>query len=83
MAGEDDKELSHAEFWDNRYVNSDGAAPTHEWFRSFDALESFFQKNLFGVPGLAAEDNPLILHLGSGDSVSHRLCLNHCLSPTR
>ncbi|KAK5659858.1 hypothetical protein OQA88_13321 [Cercophora sp. LCS_1] len=67
-AAADDRALSHASFWDDRYSQSDGSAPTHEWFRSFSALESFFEANLFSSPGHAPGDRPLILHLGSGDS---------------
>jgi hypothetical protein len=69
MTAENDQALSHAEYWDERYSKSDGTAPTHEWFRSFDDLEQFFQKNFFQIDGLKSSDNPLILHLGSGDSV--------------
>ncbi|RSL99066.1 hypothetical protein BHE90_005198 [Fusarium euwallaceae] len=69
MTVENDQALSHSEYWDERYSKSDGAAPTHEWFRSSDDLEQFFQKNLFEADGLKPSDNPLILHLGSGDSV--------------
>lgn len=69
MTGETDEELSHSEYWDERYSKSDGAAPTHEWFRSFSDLEPFFQKNLFEVDRLKPSDNLRILHLGSGDSV--------------
>lgn len=56
--------LAYAEFWDERYSKA-GEEPTHEWFRSFDALEPFFKKHLFTKPHDAR-----ILHLGSGDSVS-------------
>ncbi|KAJ4300369.1 hypothetical protein N0V88_003043 [Collariella sp. IMI 366227] len=81
-----DQALSSASFWDERYSSkSDGnSAPTHEWFRSFSDLEPFFVKDLFTVPGLTPADNPLVLHLGSGDSViplefaargyKHQLC---------
>ncbi|OAA65303.1 Methyltransferase type 11 [Niveomyces insectorum RCEF 264] len=65
---ENDEVLSRAEFWDERYAKTDGEAPTHEWFRSFDDLEEFFQKVLFQSAGRRPDDNPLILHLGSGDS---------------
>ncbi|KAK8233206.1 S-adenosyl-L-methionine-dependent methyltransferase [Phyllosticta capitalensis] len=54
--------LAYAEFWDERYSKA-GEEPTHEWFRSFDALEPFFKKHLFTKPHDAR-----ILHLGSGDS---------------
>ncbi|KAM7183485.1 S-adenosyl-L-methionine-dependent methyltransferase [Naviculisporaceae sp. PSN 640] len=67
-APSNDKALSQASFWDERYSHADGSVPTHEWFRSFSALESFFNANLFSSPGHAPEDHPLIMHLGSGDS---------------
>lgn len=65
-----DEALSKPEYWDEHYAKSDGQAPTHEWFRSFADLEEFFQISLFEAPGFTAPDNPVILHLGSGDSVS-------------
>ncbi len=67
----DDAALSHASYWDERYARADDSTsdPTHEWFRSFSDLVPFFERHLFTVPGLTPEDNPLILHLGSGDSV--------------
>ncbi|EFW99512.1 hypothetical protein CMQ_7880 [Grosmannia clavigera kw1407] len=83
---ENDEVLSHSEFWDERYSQTDGEKPTHEWFRSFNELEEFFQQKLFQAPGRRVEDNPLILHLGSGDSVipiefsargyKHQLCVD-------
>ncbi|KAK0610888.1 S-adenosyl-L-methionine-dependent methyltransferase [Immersiella caudata] len=60
--------LSHASYWDEYYSQSDGSAPTHEWYRSFSTLEPFFAANLFEASGFAPADDPLILHLGSGDS---------------
>ena len=66
---ENDEALSHPEYWDERYSKADGEAPTHEWFRSFGDLEEFFQKVLFQSAGRTPDDKPLILHLGSGDSV--------------
>lgn len=78
---ENDRQLSHSEYWDSRYVVSDGENPTHEWFRSFQTLQPFFQKNLFDVRDPATGADPYILHLGSGDSVSDCkiiLSLNRC-----
>ncbi|KAF7544346.1 hypothetical protein G7Z17_g10026 [Cylindrodendrum hubeiense] len=69
MTVEEDKALGRPDYWDSRYAKSDGDDPTHEWFRSFADLEPFFHKNLFETQGVKAEDAPLILHLGSGDSV--------------
>ncbi|KAH6627217.1 hypothetical protein B0J18DRAFT_426811 [Chaetomium sp. MPI-SDFR-AT-0129] len=79
-----DVALGRPEYWDEHYSKSDGEQPTHEWFRSFEDLEDFFHQNLFTAPGLTAADDPLILHLGSGDSViplelssrgySHHIC---------
>ncbi|KAK3377013.1 S-adenosyl-L-methionine-dependent methyltransferase [Lasiosphaeria ovina] len=64
----DGQVMSQASYWDQRYSKSDGSAPTHEWSLTFSALEAFFDANLFGAPGLGPSDDPLILHLGSGDS---------------
>ncbi|KOS20674.1 Endothelin-converting enzyme 2 [Escovopsis weberi] len=66
---ESDRNLSRAEYWDERYSKADGEAPTHEWFRSFADLEGFFDAKLFRAPGRAPSDAPAILHLGCGDSV--------------
>jgi len=69
MDASTDQALSYASYWDERYLQSDGSAPTHEWFRSFSALEPFFTSNLLESEGFTPSDHPLILHLGSGDSV--------------
>ncbi|KAF2087702.1 S-adenosyl-L-methionine-dependent methyltransferase [Saccharata proteae CBS 121410] len=58
--------LATPEYWDKRYVKSDGEHPTHEWFRSYEALEPFLATHLFEPRAPAT--NPRILHLGSGDS---------------
>ncbi|KAK0648098.1 S-adenosyl-L-methionine-dependent methyltransferase [Cercophora newfieldiana] len=68
MEATNDKVLSHATFWDQQYLQSDGSVPTHEWYRSFLTLEPFFALNLFNSEGFAPQDEPLLLHLGSGDS---------------
>ncbi|KAK2037969.1 hypothetical protein LZ31DRAFT_508809 [Colletotrichum somersetense] len=58
--------LATPEFWNERYTKSDGSNPTHEWFRTFAALEPFFQRHLFSQR--PPESAPRIMHLGSGDS---------------
>ncbi|CAI0655355.1 unnamed protein product, partial [Colletotrichum noveboracense] len=58
--------LATPEFWNERYTKSDGSNPTHEWFRTFAALEPYFQKHLFTER--SPETSPRIMHLGSGDS---------------
>jgi hypothetical protein len=58
-------ELETAEFWDQRYKGAEKV--THEWFRSFESLESTFKEHLEG------RTNPRILHLGCGDSVNSSL----------
>ncbi|KAL2129515.1 hypothetical protein VTI74DRAFT_7643 [Chaetomium olivicolor] len=68
----EDELLSHAWYWDQRYSKSDGTTPSHEWFRSFSDLEPFLERNLLSTPGFTAQDNPVILHLGSGDSLTIR-----------
>jgi EEF1A lysine methyltransferase 4 len=66
----EDQQLGLSEYWDSRYATSNNNDPTHEWFRSFSQVLPFLQKNLLEQPGRTAQDNPKILHLGSGDSVS-------------
>jgi len=68
---EKEQALLHSEYWDCYYSKSEKDAPVHEWFRSFVDLQPFLQTQLFEAGGLKPEDNPLILHLGSGDSVSY------------
>ncbi|KAJ4424081.1 hypothetical protein N0V82_001328 [Gnomoniopsis sp. IMI 355080] len=90
MTQEEDQALSRPEYWDARYVVGDGSKPTHEWFRTFAELEPFFKQNLLTAEGVKAEDDPLILHLGTGDSLipielasrgyQHQLCVD--FSPT-
>ncbi|KAK4463588.1 hypothetical protein QBC42DRAFT_285216, partial [Cladorrhinum samala] len=60
----EDQALSDPTYWDARYSNSLG----HEWFRDFEELKPFFERNLLSVPGFTPDDDPAILHLGSGDS---------------
>ncbi|KAK4135938.1 hypothetical protein BT67DRAFT_400405 [Trichocladium antarcticum] len=62
---EQDRALATAQYWDEQYAKSSSDTPTHEWLRGFSDLESFFQSTL---PSRRSQDNPLILHLGSGDS---------------
>lgn len=69
MAASNDQALGHALYWDEHYSQSDGSTPTHEWYVQFSDLEPFFERNIFASPGLTAKDNPMVLHLGSGDSV--------------
>ncbi|KXX78260.1 Endothelin-converting enzyme 2 [Madurella mycetomatis] len=86
MAASNDQALSHALYWDERYSQSDGSTPTHEWYLSFPDLEPFFERNIFASPGLTAKDDPIVLHLGSGDSIvpvefaargyKHQLCVD-------
>ncbi|KAI1773278.1 S-adenosyl-L-methionine-dependent methyltransferase [Hypoxylon cercidicola] len=66
MADEELKRLAHADYWDERYSGVGPDQQVHEWFRSFDDLEEFFDRNLF--QSLGPEKAPRILHLGSGDS---------------
>ena len=67
MSNSTDKEgwaLSKPEYWDEKYRMSDGKQPTHEWFKSYDALRPFFAAHLFGRP-----TDIFLAHLGSGDSL--------------
>lgn len=65
---EEDRALTTPEYWDEHFAaaSSDADASTHEWLRSYSELESLFQEILGGRD----VEDPLILHLGSGDSVS-------------
>ncbi|KAI1134591.1 S-adenosyl-L-methionine-dependent methyltransferase [Hypoxylon sp. FL0543] len=63
---EENERLARPEFWDQRYAQAEGDRPTHEWFRTFSDLESFFDRRLFNTQ--SPDANPRILHLGSGDS---------------
>jgi len=63
---EEGRALATPEYWNTRYTTSSGPEPTHEWFRSYAALEPFFARHLF--PSYPPSSNPQILHLGSGDS---------------
>ncbi|KAL0764991.1 hypothetical protein CaCOL14_012250 [Colletotrichum acutatum] len=58
--------LATPELWNQRYTKSDGSHPTHEWLRTFEALEPFFEKHLFSQR--RPDTSPRIMHLGSGDS---------------
>lgn len=80
MSIDEEQVLAYSSYWDNGYSKSDGDRPTHEWYRSFSELETFFQNNMFGLQRFKAETNPKILHLGSGDSVCHYQPRTSCLS---
>ncbi|KAK0252093.1 hypothetical protein B0A54_07796 [Friedmanniomyces endolithicus] len=58
--------LATPEYWDERYLRSDGGRPTHEWFKSYDQLQPFLTNHLFNVR--RPQDQPTVLHLGAGDS---------------
>lgn len=62
------RELASPEYWDKRYAKhsrgSESEHGTHEWFRTFEQLRPFLQKEL--PDPISA---PRILHLGCGDSV--------------
>ena len=74
MSEEEISALKNPEYWDERYSKAEGDEPTHEWFRSYSDLKPFFTKHLFEKYN-AAKD-PLILHLGAGDSVGSFLVLS-------
>ncbi|MCJ1320338.1 hypothetical protein MMC15_005676 [Xylographa vitiligo] len=57
-------ELGFPDYWNRRYANvAESEQATHEWFRTFDKLRLFLEKEL---PSASSE--PRILHLGCGDS---------------
>ena len=66
MAEELSRELGSQVYWDKRYSASaaSGEGASHEWFRTFEKLRPFLEKEL-----PSSDQNPQILHLGCGDSV--------------
>ena len=65
MDAESSKALGFPEYWNKRYDQVEVSEQArHEWFRTFDKLRSFLEKEL---PDASSE--PRILHLGCGDSV--------------
>lgn len=59
------KELGFPNYWNERYENvSKNEGATYEWFRSFEKLRPFLEREL---PAPSSE--PQMLHLGCGDSV--------------
>lgn len=66
MSNAETKRLAYSEYWNHRYSEVGFDEQVHEWFRSFNDLESFFDRHLFRPRG--PETVPRILHLGSGDS---------------
>lgn len=69
MSVAETKRLAHIEYWDDRYAEEGSDKQVYEWFRSFNDIEPFFNRHLFQIRG--PETAPRILHLGSGNSVSH------------
>ena len=61
MTAKSTEALTTPEYWNERYAIND----RHEWFKSYSALRSFFEKHLFSV----RNTNASLLHLGSGDSI--------------
>ena len=74
MADAEIKRLAHADYWDARYSETGEGQQCHEWFRSFNDLEAFFEQNLPQRP----PSDVRVLHLGSGDSVSWRTPPRFC-----
>lgn len=61
------EELAFAKYWDERYAKPD-AEESFEWFKSYVNLKGFLKKWLPKVE--AQNEQPKILHLGCGNSVS-------------
>jgi EEF1A lysine methyltransferase 4 len=79
IKGQDSSDLSTPGYWDNKYcrhfdenaTDDQGVErPSHEWLGSYKELEPFFRTHLMRV--FRVDDDPLILHLGSGDSLVPR-----------
>ncbi|KAI9684943.1 MAG: hypothetical protein M1822_005592 [Bathelium mastoideum] len=81
------QELASPSFWNERYDIKDSrgqSEPSHEWFRNFDNLKPWLSKHLVHVR--PANQAPLILHLGCGDSTiphdlyklgyTHQICID-------
>jgi len=66
-SNEEQAALTYAAYWDEHYSQPQ-SAQTHEWYRSFDDLEPFFERNLFTSPGHTPQNDTLVMHLGSGGS---------------
>lgn len=76
MTLDEDRALTRPDYWDDRYAKGEG----HEWFRTFEDLEAFFRTNLLENKQVAPRADPLLLHLGSGDSVRARRPVLHTQS---
>jgi len=66
MAKDSLEELAHPAYWDKRYSADDEDARVYDWLRRFDTIKPFLTERL-----PPPEDGAKILHLGSGNSVSH------------
>lgn len=67
MSGkESQEELAHAKYWDNRYTEKSATEDKYDWLRDCAAVKPFLMKHL---PD-ASRDNPRIVQLGCGNSVS-------------
>ena len=67
-----EQELSRSEYWDERHKTSTttGDEPSHEWFKGFENLKPFITTHL--LEPKRPDENPRVLHLGCGDSVSRK-----------
>lgn len=68
------KELSRAEYWEQRYAKEQdasqqaaGSDEDYEWFKTYAKLKPFLDKHL-----PSTSSSPRILHLGCGTSVRER-----------
>lgn len=70
------EELAFAKYWDDRYAKPD-AEESFEWFKSYENLKGFLGKWLPKVSEIeeGKVEQPKILHLGCGNSVSFVLFL--------
>ena len=68
MSEAESRQLAQPEYWDKRYAEVGPESQLHEWFKSYKELVPFLNRHLFKVR--SPETAPMILHLGSGDSVS-------------
>jgi hypothetical protein len=57
-------EMARPEYWNTRYTDTEG--DNNDWLRNFASIKPFLEKHL-----PSASENPRILQLGCGNSVSH------------
>jgi len=66
MPEDPNAELSRQSYWDERYTQDAAKGePSYDWLRNFETTKPFLLKHL-----PPSSDDPKILHMGNGNSVS-------------